>query len=203
MAATGPTGFVYDNRGTPQDQRGRDRSRGRSASIARPHFDQPVLPGARYTMSTPPRASGRTEAEKEADRAGFESVGARMTMLEQRVLAAEGVAGNSAAADARQFENLIQQATISHQEWNQKFTTNEQQVAGKINQIETQIMRLSAELQQARNAPSGGQGSGNGGLQELPSHEANDTKQVYGEKKNTGESGNKKCGATSMHLAWS
>ena len=78
-------------------------------------------------------------------------------MLEQRVLAAEGVAGNSAAAYARQFENLIQQATTSHQEWNHKFITNEQQVAGRIGQMETQIMRLNAELQQARGISSRGQ----------------------------------------------
>ena len=106
--------------------------------------------------------SGMTEAEREAARIGFEDLGKRMTLLEQRVLGIEGVATASATENTAKFDILIQQSAANHQEWSHKFATTDQQVTGKIAQIEAQILRLSAELQHARSNPSSGQGARNG-----------------------------------------
>ena len=80
-----------------------------------------------------------TEAERQAADTGFVNLDARMAQLEQRVLAIEGVATASAAENATKFDILIQQSAASHQEWSQKFATTDQQVTGKIAQIEAQI----------------------------------------------------------------
>ena len=128
MTTQGGNGFGYDNRGTPQQERGRDRSRDRDSSHMRSLF-QPVIVPQRHTMSTPPR-SGMTEAERQATDANFVNTNDRIAHLEHRMLMAEGGAIKSATENAQKFDILFQQSASNHQEWSQKFAASGQHVAG-------------------------------------------------------------------------
>ena len=126
------------------------------------------MPLQQFNVATPTAASVLTQEQRQAANASFDDLGRRVSELEHRMGTAEGVVTSYHQEDTAKFASLLGQASSTQQEFVKhqgemaaRMASTDQSVMNKVGQIETQILRLSAELQQVRNNTSGGQGSGN------------------------------------------
>ena len=113
-------GFGEGGFGTPQPNRGRERSRGISYGVepAQPLSFAPLTvppPTQQFQVSTLAAGSGLTQEERQGADASFSSLCERVANLEQRMGLTEGVVSKSLKEDAHKFEALLHQTSNAQQ----------------------------------------------------------------------------------------